>query len=277
MIHEILTAAQFAPALKDSNAVLKTYARPREGFLAENGGRWGVIVLPGGGYGVTAKSEGEPVALAFLGTGVQAFLLEYSVGPVRWPQQLLEVAAAIAWLRSNGDKYGVAPDKIAVCGFSAGGHLAGCAANLWNHPAIGEKLGLTGTQARPDAAILSYPVITMGEYGSDMTRGNLFGEGPIAGEASLENSVTDHNPPTFLWATCTDGSVPVENSLMYANALRAHGVPFELHIFNQGPHAMGLATGESAWQADHTDPRAAAWHPLCVSWLKSLKCPPGQG
>lgn len=271
MIHEILNASEFVPALKGSSAVLHTYARPQEGFLAEQGGRWGVLILPGGGYGVVAKSEGEPVALAFLGAGVQAFVLEYSVAPVRWPNQLLEAAAAIAYLRENAEKYGIAPDRIAVCGFSAGGHLAGCAANLWDHAVIREELGLTGQQVRPDAAILSYPVITMGEYGSAMTRRNLFGEGGAAEEASLENSVTAHNPPTFLWATYTDGSVPVENSLMYANALRAHGVPFELHIFDKGPHAMGLATSDSAWQADHTDLRAANWHSLCVSWLKNLK------
>ena len=271
MICETITAAEFAPVLADSGAVLHTYARPREGFLAEQGGRWGVLILPGGGYGIVAPSEGEPVALAFLGAGVQAFVLEYSVAPVRWPNQLLETAAAIAYLRENAEKYGVAPDKIAVCGFSAGGHLAGCAANLWGHEVIRETLGLTGEQARPDAAILSYPVITMGEFGSGMTRSNLFGEEAVAAETSLEASVTDRNPPTFLWATYTDGSVPVENSLMYANALRAHDVPLELHVFNKGPHAMGLATPDSAWQGDHTDPRAREWHPLCVGWLKGLK------
>ena len=271
MIHERLTAAEFAPVLADSGAVLDTYARPKEGFLAEDGGRWGVLILPGGGYGIVAPSEGEPVALAFLGAGVQAFVLQYSVAPSRWPQQLLETAAAIAYLRTNAEKYGIAPDKIAVCGFSAGGHLAGCAANLWGHPVIGEKLGLSGEQVRPDAAILSYPVITMGEYGSEMTRSNLFGEAPALPETGLETSVTAENPPAFLWATYTDGSVPVENTLMYAAALRAHGVPFDLHIFNKGPHAMGIATADSAWQTDRTDVRAAEWHALCVSWLKTLK------
>lgn len=272
MIHETLTAAQFAPALPaGSSAVLKTYVRPQEGFLAEKGGRWGVIVLPGGGYQVNAKSEGEPIALAFLNAGMQAFLLEYSVAPARWPQALLETAAAIAWLRANAGRYGLAPDKIAVCGFSAGGHLAGCAANLWNSPIIGESLGVTGEQARPDAAILCYPVISMGPFGSAMTRGNLFGEESVAEEASLEKSVTARNPPAFLWATYTDGSVPVENSLLYASALRSHDVPFELHIFDKGPHAMGLATGESAWQEDHTDRRASVWQPLCASWLRGLK------
>lgn len=271
MIHEILNVSEFAPALNDSGAVLHTYARPSEGFLAEQGGRWGVLILPGGGYGVVAKSEGEPVALAFLGAGVQAFVLEYSVAPVRWPQQLLEAAAAIGYLRENAEKYGIASDKIAVCGFSAGGHLAGCTANLWGHEVIRETLGVSGEQVRPDAAILSYPVITMGEFGSEMTRGNLFGDAAAVAETSLENSVTGCNPPTFLWATYTDGSVPVENSLMYANALRKQGVPFELHIFNNGPHAMGLATPDSAWQPDRTDKRASEWHSLCVGWLKNLR------
>lgn len=270
MIHEVLTTAEFAPDLC-SGAKLTTYARPNEGFLAEEGGRWGVIVLPGGGYQVNAKSEGEPVALAFLAAGVQAFLLEYSVAPVRWPQQFLEVAAAIAWLREHAEEYGVAPDRIAVCGFSAGGHLAGCAANLWQHDEIRNRLGFMGEEARPDAAILCYPVITMGEYGSVMTRGNLFGEGSIVPETSLENSVSTQNPPTFLWCTYTDSSVPMENSLMYANALRGKNVPFEMHIFGKGPHAMGLATGESAWRADHTDLQASNWHSLCVNWLKGLK------
>ena len=109
------------------------------------------------------------------------------------------------------------------------------------------------------------------ETGENMTRDNLFGESPLVPETSLETSVTDRNPPTFLWATYTDGSVPVENTLMYANALREKDVPFDLHIFNTGPHAMGLATPDSAWQEDHTDVRAAQWHALCVDWLKGLK------
>lgn len=271
MIHETLTAAEFAPAVAGSNAVLNTYARPQEGFLAEKGGRWGVLILPGGGYGVVAPSEGEPVALAFLGAGVQAFVLKYSIAPARWPQQLLETASAIVYLRENAKRYGIAPDKIAVCGFSAGGHLAGCAANLWNHKAIETALGPVGVLARPDAAILSYPVVFIKETGESMTRDNLFGEGPLAEEASLETSVTGRNPPAFLWATYTDGSVPVDNTLAYADALRAKEIPFDLHIFNKGPHAMGIAAPDGAWQDDHTDARAGEWHPLCVSWLKSLK------
>ncbi|MCD7927565.1 MAG: alpha/beta hydrolase, partial [Oscillospiraceae bacterium] len=265
MIHQVIPASVFAPRLTGSQATLKTYARPQEGFLAEQGGRWGVLILPGGGYQVNAVSEGEPVALAFLGQGVQAFLLEYSVAPARWPQALLEAAAAVAWMRDNAAGYGLAPDRIAVCGFSAGGHLAGCVANLWGSPTVTAPLGLTGRQARPDAAVLCYPVITMDVPSG--TRDTLFPEGAAAPEASLETSVGEENPPCFLWATATDASVPVKNSLLYADALNLKGIPYELHIFSKGPHAMGLATGDSALQADHTDRRASAWHGMCVDWL----------
>ncbi len=272
MIHESLTAARFAPALKDSGAVLTTSVRPREDFLAEEGGRWGVIVLPGGGYHVLAKSEGEPVALAFLGAGVQAFLLEYSVAPARWPQALRETAAAVAYLRANAARYGLAPDKIAVCGFSAGGHLAGCAANLWGCRAL-DVLGLRPEEMRPDAAILCYPVISADPaLGHPLSFDRLLGEGAQAPrELCLEQSVTKDNPPAFLWATVTDDTVPVENSMSYASALRKAGVPFELHLYGDGPHAMGLATPDSAWSAGFTNPHAATWHGLCVDWLKRLK------
>ncbi len=268
MIHEIIPVSGFSPALKHSSATLKSYARPQEGFLGEEGGRWGVIVMPGGGYQVTAPSEGEPVCLAFLGAGIQAFLLEYSVVPAVWPQALLEASASVAWVRQNARRYGIAPNKIAVCGFSAGGHLAGCTANLWNAPVVTEPLGLTGREARPDAAVLCYPVVTLRHPCG--TRDNLFPDGNYAPEASLETSVTGDNPPTFLWGTCTDDNVPIQNCLLYAGALDDKQVPFELHIYRNGPHAMGLATADSAWDPARMDPRVSSWHGLCVSWMKEL-------
>ena len=176
-----------------------------------------------------------------------------SIWPVSWPRAIR------------------CPPPLCTRRRDAAVHLAGCAANLWADEALTGTLGLAPRDARPDAAILCYPVITMGQFGSDMTRANLFGDGPVVPQTSLEKSVTAENPPTFLWATDTDASVPVENTLMYAAALRRVGVSMEMHIFDKGPHAMGLATKESAWQADHTSRRAARWFLLCVSWLKGLK------
>lgn len=99
---------------------LRAYLRPEQGFVADDGARWAVIVCPGGGYGLVAPGEGEPVALAFLAAGIQAFVLDYSVAPVRYPAALMELAASVAWVRDHALEYGVAPDRVAVCGFSAG-------------------------------------------------------------------------------------------------------------------------------------------------------------
>ena len=120
---------------------------------------------------------------------------------------------------------------------------------------------------------MCYPVITAeGPYASQKSFANLLGEGmPIPAELSLEKQVTAEHPRTFLWATVSDGSVPVENTMSYAAALRAKGVPFELHLYADGPHAMGLATEETAWKPEYVNPHAASWHKLCVEWLKEKR------
>ena len=211
---------------------LDIYCRGRTGLLADDGARWAVLILPGGGYERIAPAEGEPVALAFLAAGIQAFVLSYSVLPALWPRQFLEGAAALAWMRANAPELGFRPDQVAVCGFSAGGHLAGCLAGGYAEPLLNERLGLTPEQVRPDAAILGYPVVHEALYLE-----------PLGGAEVLrpDRRVGPGHPPAFLWATVGDATVPVENTLDYAHALRARQVPFELHLFQDGPHAMGLA------------------------------------
>ena len=125
MLHEVFSLSDLHPDLADSPARLSVYARDPVGSVADSAPRWGVLILPGGGYGTVAPAEGEPVALAFLAAGMQAFVLEYSTLPTPWPRPLLEGAAAMAWLRGRAEEYGFRPDRVAVCGFSAGGHLAG--------------------------------------------------------------------------------------------------------------------------------------------------------
>lgn len=228
---------------------------------------WGIVVLPGGGYELTAADrEGHPVAAAFAEAGYAAAVLEYSVAPDHWPLPLLEAAAAAAFLRKRGAA------RVAVCGFSAGGHLAGCAANLWDAPEVRETLDLPEGAARPDAAVLCYPVITaQPAYRIRPCIQTLVGnDTPIPTGLSLENAVGPHTPPTFLWATVADASVPVENSLLYAAALRQAHVPFELHLYPNGPHAMALADIRSQGRPDQQDPHVATWFPLCLEWLKGL-------
>lgn len=268
MLHEIFPLRAICPRLPPgaTEATLTTYARPRSEMCSDTG-RWAALILPGGGYRLTAYGEGEPVALRLLAEGVQAFVLNYSVAPDRWPQAFLETAAAIAWIRSHGARYGVPPDQIALCGFSAGGHLAGCLANLWADPLIEDTLGLGPQAVRPDRAILCYPVISAAHDTKSGTLRTLAGE-EIPEKLSLERSVTAGNPPTFLWSTWADGTAPVRNTLLYASALLDAGVPCEAHIYEKGPHAMGTATGESVWTEDHIDAHAATWLPLCLAWLK---------
>ena len=278
MLYEVFSREELNPRLPRgrTDSKLTVYARPRSGMVADDGNRWAVLILPGGGYELTAPGEGEPVALAFLAAGVQAFVLDYSVAPDRWPQAFLEACAAVDFIRRNREKYGVS--RLAVCGFSAGGHLAGCVANLWNRPLLREQLGLEGTRARPDAAILSYPVVSSDpQLKMAPCFETLTGGAPAPVILSLERSVTRDNPPTFLWTTVTDATVPMEHTMRYAAALRSAGVPFELHVFSDGPHAMGLATGESAWDAEHRNRRAAAWQPMCVSWLETKPFPESGG
>lgn len=276
MIYEQFRREDIHPRLPQGKTDIRltAYARPRSGLLADNGERWAVLILPGGGYFTTAETEAEPVALSFLASGVQAFVLDYSVEPDRWPQQFLEAAAALAFIRCNAEKYGVRADRIAVCGFSAGGHLAGCLCNLWADPLIGEALGLKPEEVRPDAAILSYPVITAGAYGIADCLPRLTGKDPLPAELtklSLETSVTEGNPPSFLWATVTDATVKVENTMLYAWALRAAGIPFELHLYGEGPHAMGICTTESAGNKRYVNAHSATWQPLAVEWLTKVK------
>ena len=249
------------PVLAGHEVELEGYCRSRTGLLADDGERWGVLILPGGGYRCIAPAESEPVALAFVAAGVQAFVLSYSLLPQGWPQQFLEGAAALAWMRAHAGDYGFRPDRVAVCGFSAGGHLAGCLATLWDHPLLEERLGLPPEQVRPNAAILGYPVVNDMRYVS-----------PLGGEEELrlDRQVRGGHPPAFLWATGEDATVPVQNTLDYAAALGRVGVPVELHLFARGPHAMGLADRESARDEAHCDSHATAWLGLCVDWLKGV-------
>lgn len=233
--------------------------------------RGAVLVFPGGGYHFLSDREAESVALQFAAAGYHAFVLRYSVAPNRHPQPLRDAARAVCLVRERAAEWKVAADRIAVCGFSAGGHLAACLGVHWDKrewlSAPGIDIGLN----RPDAMILCYPVITSNEFAHRSSFLNLLGEDPEAGlldAMSLEKHVHARaTPAAFLWHTVADGLVPVENSLLFAQSLRAGGIPFEMHIFPDGPHGLSLATAETATEHVGTDAHVAAWLPLCVGWL----------
>ncbi|MCL4545507.1 MAG: alpha/beta hydrolase [Chloroflexi bacterium] len=231
-------------------------------FLIDRGAPTGaVIVCPGGGYQTRAPHEGVPVAEWLNANDIAAFVLDYRVAPNRHPLPLRDVQLAIRAVRQRAAEWRVAPDHVAVLGFSAGGHLAASAATLFNRPDLG---GLRGDDVRPDAAVLCYAVLSFSVHAHAGSVRNLLGDSPapeLREALSLERSITSQTPPTFLWATGDDAAVPVENSLQFAAALRAHGVPFELHMFSHGHHGLGLAPD---------DPVVRPWTALCFAWLRSL-------
>lgn len=233
--------------------------------------RPGMLVIPGGGYWFRSGREKEPVALAYLREGYCAFTLDYSV-QTAFPVPLLEAAMAMIYLRENAAKYGLDPAHLAAIGFSAGGHLAGMLSLLYEEPEIVSVLGDRAKEARPDAVVLSYPVITMGERTHGGTRDNITGGSEeLLQRLSLEKRVLEKAPPAFLWHTQEDDCVPVENSLLLAAAYRKAGVPFAMHIFEHGPHGLSLISPETSDQTEY-DTRLVSvgkWFSLSLDWLKS--------
>ena len=209
------------------------------------GNRPAVVVFPGGGYSFTYGGEAEPIALAFVAAGFCAFVLDYSVYPARFPQALLEGLTSVRFVRENAEKYEIDPNRISVCGFSAGGHLAACTGTLWNHDCLNGLLEGDRTLYRPNTLILSYPVINPLHRGSFL---NLFSknESELTNEVidllSLERQVSSDTPPTFLWHTSDDTCVPVESSLAFAMALAKNKIPFEMRIWENGGHGCCLGT-----------------------------------
>jgi len=232
--------------------------------------RGAVLICPGGGYGFTSWRESEPVALAFNAAGYNAFVLDYSVAPRRHPLPLLDLSRALCLLRDRADEWNIHEGSIAVCGFSAGGHLAASLGLFWDRAIALEGPGIEKGKNRPDALILGYPVITSGVFAHRASFANLLGEaeGPESlGEVSLELHVGSMTPPVFLWHTFADASVPLENSLLFADALRRAGVPFEFHVYPEGVHGLSLATLETVDEKRGTDPHVAGWIGLCAEWL----------
>jgi acetyl esterase/lipase len=238
----------------------------------------GVLVIPGGGYSdVCTDREGEPIALAFLGQGFSAFVLHYTVAPKGvFPQQLQETALAMAHIRTHSETYHVNPDRIFVCGFSAGGHLAGSMGTLWHLPAVAERIGAPCETVRPKGMILCYPVISGGPFAHRGSFNHLLGaqsaDSAALDSVSLEKQVDARTVPAFLMHTANDRVVPVENSLLMASALSAYKIPFELHIYPKGSHGIGLANFLTAnGYAGNMEPAIARWVEHAVYWMRNLK------
>lgn len=240
----------------------------------EIGRRWrpAVVVCPGGAYANLSDREADCVALRYQAFGMQSFVLRYSVGGRRHPTALLELAAAVAHIRANAEALDVDPQRILVCGFSAGGHLAANLGTDWHLPWLADAFG-DPEAIRPNGLILGYPVITSGALTHGETISQLLGRAPTPKQrerVSLELRVTDRTPPAFLWHAADDQAVPAANSLLFAQALLAQGTACELHIFPSGGHGLSLADTCSAAAENQINDDCAQWFGLSLRWIGSL-------
>ena len=255
-----------------ASGYLNTYIHARSKEYNEFRIRPAMVICPGGGYGFRSDRENEPIALKFMVEGFNSFTLEYSIEPFGYPTQLVECAMAVAYIKENAEKLSVDKDHVSVVGFSAGGHLAGSLATLFKDKFVVEYLKDKAELARPDAVILSYPVITTKkETHGGTARVVSNGKQDIRDYMSLEDRVTKDSVPAFIWATVDDGCVPCENSLMMASAYKKNGVPFELHIFESGVHGLSLCTRETARTDDDELINAPVekWFKMSITWLKN--------
>ena len=226
-----------------------------------------IVILPGGGYGNLAEHEGTGYAEFFAAQGVNAYVLKYRLGSngYRHPTMLNDVARAIRLVRTFAKRDGLDPARVGVIGSSAGGHLA---STIATHSDAGQAEAadlVERESSRPDIAILCYPVISLGDYSHAGSRKNLLGDKPdpaLVRLLSNELQVTAQTTPSFIWHTVEDKTVPVENAHLFAAALRAAGVPYSLHIYEKGPHGLGLGRP--------TRP-APPWADQCLYWLRERK------
>jgi acetyl esterase/lipase len=224
-----------------------------------------MIVCPGGSYRALASNhEGRQVAGFLNSLGVAAFVLRYRLGPrYHHPTELGDAQRAIRTLRSHAAEWRLDPARIGVMGFSAGGHLAMSASTVFDAGSPGSDDVVARSGSRPDIAVLGYPVISMTAPWTHLgSKTNLLGDDAdanLARRLSGEHAVTKDTPPTFIFQTNEDRTVLAENSLHYFLALRASGVPAEMHIFERGPHGVGLANDDAA---------LAPWSTLLANWLR---------
>jgi acetyl esterase/lipase len=229
-----------------------------------------IVVLPGGGYGGLAAHEGKDYALWLNELGITAFVLKYRLGSqgYRHPVMLQDAARAIRTVRANAAEWKLDPKLIGIMGSSAGGHLASTLLTHFDAGNPGSADKVETVSSRPDLGILCYAVISMkNEWTHGGSQKNLLGANPdpeLINSLSNETQVTKETPPTFLWHTADDGAVKVENSLLFALALRKNGVPFSLHVYPNGRHGLGLGA-----PIDKPENRLP-WVTECALWLKKI-------
>lgn len=237
-----------------------------------------ILVIPGGGYGcVCSEREGEPIALAFLPYGYNAFVLHYSVnGEKTFPAQLKQASLAIKHIKDNAEEYGIDKEEVFAVGFSAGGHLCASLGTMWDKKEIYEDIDMPIGYNKPKGIILAYPVVSgVREYSHKGSFKNLFSsENPTKEqleESSIELNVSEKSVPAYILHAANDSAVPVENSLLLAMEYSKYKIPFEMHIYKRGDHGFALAN-EITWDGNEEFIQKAneKWIENAARWAESL-------
>lgn len=253
----------------EKTACVKAYLPDKIAGLEFCEKRPAIVIFPGGGYEYCSEREGEPIALQYLAQGYAAFVVTYTCN-AKFPASLIDAAYTFYKIRARAEEFSIDPQKIAVLGCSAGGHLAGCLATMWSDVAIVKAIGCESEELRPNAAVLCYPVISgvtaphEGSFkvllGDEASRSDL-------SRLSLENRVTPKTPPIFIWHTANDDSVSAHNSLVMAKACISNKIPVELHLFDEGPHGISTCDKSTGWHEDYFRKNVRRWIKLSVEFL----------
>jgi acetyl esterase/lipase len=222
-----------------------------------------MVIFPGGGYGGLAPHEGKGYADWLVTNGISCFVVKYRLGSggYRHPSMLQDAARAVRFVRARADEWKINPKRVGVIGSSAGGHLASTLITHFDSGKPDASDPVERESSRPDLAVLCYPVITMGSNTHNGSKKNLLGDNPdpqLIKNLSNELQVTKETPPCFIWHTQEDKGVKVENSLEFAAALQRASVPFDLHVYQNGAHGLGLGNNHP-WASD------------CLYWLREHK------
>ncbi len=235
-----------------------------------------MVVLPGGAYMFLSDREGEPVVKKFFAEGFNCFLLRYSVAPdAVFPEPLREVSLAIIHIKENAEKYNVDPERIFVCGFSAGGHLAACAGTMWHLDIAKPYDSMPFGQNKPRGMVLCYPWISLDpEVGHRECTVSICGGEPTTEKIealSPDRQVSDKTVPAYIWTTCTDDCVDVRNSFLMVEALAKQNIPYEFHVFSRGRHGLSLANSETSYGGEKSLELCdvATWIDEAIFWCKN--------
>lgn len=271
MIHEKIYLKQHFKNIT-TDAYFATYCPDNFEEYSIGRKRKAIIIIPGGGYEMVSEREGEAIALQYLKEDIATFVINYTVKEFSYPTPIDEVFAAMIYIRDHSEEYHIDENRIALLGFSAGGHLAASCAMLWNDSYFANLFNTTNEKQKVNALILSYPVITMDKeftHIGTMER-RTHNDKDLIEKFSIEKHITQDFPKTFIWLTSTDDAVPPYNSLTLAQNLINNQITVELHMYPRGQHGLALANNNTTtkYKMQTNFPEVQTWIPHSISFVE---------